>query len=112
MNDLGSPVRSEYVCRMGAWASRYARAAFERCERNTRRACHKLGSRTHTLNGEGQSCGMLMPGDRSHSTASRSGSGYRSGLSSSALTTLKMAVLAPMAITSDNAAVRRSVRMA
>ena len=59
--------------------------------------------------GDGQSCGMLMPGDRSHSTASRSGSGYGSGLSSSALTTLKMAVLAPMpmasetTITSDNA---------
>ena len=28
---------------MGAWASRYARSAFERCERNKRRACHKLG---------------------------------------------------------------------
>ena len=41
--------------------------------------------------GDGQSCGMLMPGDRSHSTASRSGSGYGSGFSSSALTTLKIA---------------------
>ena len=30
--------------------------------------------------GDGQSCGMLMPGDRSQSTASRSGSGYGSGL--------------------------------
>ena len=46
--------------------------------------------------GDGQSCGMLMPGDRSHSTARRSGSGYGSGFSSSALTTLKIAVLAPM----------------
>jgi hypothetical protein len=25
--------------------------------------------------GDGQSCGMLMPGDRSHSTARRSGAG-------------------------------------
>jgi len=59
-----------------------------------------------------------MPGDRSHSTASRSGSGYGSGLSSSALTTLKIAVLAPMPmardamITADSAALRRSVRKA
>ena len=51
--------------------------------------------------GDGQSWGMLMPGDRSHSTARRSGSGYGSGLSISALTTLKTAVLAPMPIASD-----------
>ena len=30
--------------------------------------------------GDGQSCGMLMPGDRSHRTASRSGSGIRQRL--------------------------------
>ena len=68
--------------------------------------------------GDGQSCGMLIPGDRSHSTASRSGSGYGSGFSSSALTTLKIALLAPMPIASDatitsvSAQLRRSVRLA
>ena len=51
--------------------------------------------------GDGQSWGMLMPGDRSQSTARRSGSGYGSGFSSSALTTLKMAVFAPIPIASD-----------
>ena len=51
--------------------------------------------------GEGQSCGMLIPGDRSHNTANRSGSGYGSGFSKSALTTLKTAVFAPMPIASD-----------
>jgi hypothetical protein len=61
---------------------------------------------------------MLMPGDRSHRTARRSGSGYGSGFRSSALTTLKMAVLAPMPMasdammTSERAADRRSVRSA
>ena len=45
--------------------------------------------------------GMLMPGDRSQSTARRSGSGYGSGFSSSALTTLKIAVLAPMPMASE-----------
>ena len=59
-----------------------------------------------------------MPGDRSHSTASRSGSGYGSGFSSSALTTLKMAELAPMPIASEatitavRPALRRRVRAA
>ena len=68
--------------------------------------------------GDGQSCGMLMPGDRSHSTARRSGSGYGSGFSSSALTTLKIAVLAPMpmpseaTITNVRPALRLSVRTA
>jgi hypothetical protein len=68
--------------------------------------------------GDGQSCGMLMPGDRSHSTARRSGCGYGSGFSSSALTTLKIAVLAPMPIASDamittvSPAERRRVRAA
>ena len=68
--------------------------------------------------GDGQSSGMLIPGDRSHSTASRSGSGYGSGFSSSALTTLKIAVLAPMPIASDatmtnvDAGVRRIIRNA
>ena len=69
--------------------------------------------------GDGQSCGMLMPGDRSHRTASRSGSGYGSGFSSSALTTLKIAVLAPMPIAerrddheASGPALRRSVRTA
>ena len=51
--------------------------------------------------GDGQSCGMLMPGDRSHNTVNRSGSGYGSGLSKSALTTLKTAVFAPIPIASD-----------
>ena len=51
--------------------------------------------------GDGQSCGMLIPGDRSHRIARRSGSGYGSGLSRSALTTLKIAVLAPMPIASE-----------
>jgi hypothetical protein len=61
---------------------------------------------------------MLIPGERSHNTASRSGSGYGSGFSSSALTTLKMAVLAPMPIASEatmtNVAtgLRRSMRTA
>ena len=62
--------------------------------------------------GDGQSCGMLMPGDRSHSTASRSGSGYGSGFSSSALTTLKIAVLAPMPIASDATMTSVSARAA
>ena len=68
--------------------------------------------------GDGQSCGMLMPGERSQSTASRSGSGYGSGFSSSALTTLKIAVLAPMPIASEatmtsvSAQLLRSVRRA
>src|SRR5262249_42621577 len=68
--------------------------------------------------GDGQSCGMLMPGDRSHNTASLSGSGYGSGLSRSALTTLKTAVLAPIPIASDatittvRPAVRLNVRRA
>ena len=59
-----------------------------------------------------------MPGERSHSTASRSGSGYGSGSSNSALTTLKIALLAPMpmasepTITAERAALRRSVRAA
>ena len=53
------------------------------------------------LPGDGQSWGILMPGERSQRIASRSGSGYGSGLSSSALTTLKMAVLAPMPSASD-----------
>ena len=35
---------------MRAWASRYARAVFERCERNKRRACRALGISCHTLN--------------------------------------------------------------
>ena len=43
--------------------------------------------------GDGQSWGMLIPGERSHRIASRSGSGYGSGLRSSALTTLKIAVV-------------------
>jgi hypothetical protein len=51
--------------------------------------------------GDGQSCGMLIPGERSHSTARRSGSGYGSGRNISALTTLKTAVLAPIPIASD-----------
>jgi hypothetical protein len=51
--------------------------------------------------GEGQSCGILMPGFLIQMTASRSGSGYGSGLSSSALMTLNMAVLAPMPRASD-----------
>src|SRR5262245_29151432 len=51
--------------------------------------------------GDGQSWGMLMPGDRSHRTARRSGSGYGRGFSSSALTTLKIAVLAPIPIARD-----------
>ncbi len=42
-----------------------------------------------------------MPGERSHSTASRSGSGYGSGLSRSAFTTLNIAVFAPMPMASD-----------
>jgi hypothetical protein len=68
--------------------------------------------------GEGQSCGMLIPGDLSHNTASRSGSGYGSGLRRSALTTLKIAVVAPMPIASDSTmtkvkpGVRRKVRSA
>src|SRR5262245_28720437 len=44
---------------------------------------------------------MLIPGDRSHNTARRSGSGYGSGFNSSALTMLKMAVFAPMPMPSD-----------
>src|SRR5215471_7758328 len=61
---------------------------------------------------------MLMPGDRSHSTVSRSGSGYGRGLSRSALTTLKTAVFAPIPIASDatittvRPAVRLNVRRA
>ena len=51
--------------------------------------------------GDGQSCGMLMPGFLIQITARRSGSGYGSGSRSSALTTLKMAVLAPMPMASD-----------
>src|SRR5262245_2552662 len=68
--------------------------------------------------GDGQSCGMLMPGDRSHNTVSRSGSGYGRGLSKSALTTLKTAVFAPIPIASDatitpvRPAVRLKVRRA
>jgi hypothetical protein len=61
--------------------------------------------------GDGQSCGMLMPGDRSHSTTSRSGSGHGSGFSSSALTTLKIAVLAPMPIASDTTMTEVSARL-
>ena len=37
--------------------------------------------------GDGQSCGMSIPGDRSHRTARRSGSGYGNGFSKSAFTT-------------------------
>jgi hypothetical protein len=61
---------------------------------------------------------MLIPGDRNQSTASRSGSGYGNGFSSSALTTLKIAVLAPMPIASDammtmvEAGLRRIIRRA
>jgi len=44
---------------------------------------------------------MLMPGDLSHNTARRSGSGYGSGLSRRALTTLKMAVLAPIPMANE-----------
>ena len=68
--------------------------------------------------GDGQSCGMLMPGDRSHRITSRSGSGYGSGSSISAFTTLKMAVFAPMPIASEatmtsvRPALRRNVRSA
>src|SRR4029079_12998305 len=68
--------------------------------------------------GDGQSCGLLRPGDRRHSTAQRSGSGYGSGLSNSALTTLKTAVFAPMPMASDatitevRPAVRLNVRNA
>src|SRR6185436_3101515 len=68
--------------------------------------------------GDGQSSGMLIPGDRSQSTASRSGFGYGSGFRSSALTTLKIAVLAPIPIASDatitrvDALLRRIIRTA
>jgi hypothetical protein len=61
---------------------------------------------------------MLMPGERSHRTTSRSGSGYGSGFRRSAFTTLKIAVLAPMpmaseaTITSVNAGLRFKVRSA
>ena len=51
--------------------------------------------------GDGQSCGILMPGFLIQMTARRSGSGYGSGLMSSALMTLNMAVLAPMPTASD-----------
>ena len=42
--------------------------------------------------GDGQSCGMLMPGDRSQSAARRSGSGYGSGRSNTPSTALNIVV--------------------
>src|SRR5262249_29168697 len=51
--------------------------------------------------GEGQSCGMFTPGERNHRTAKRSGSGYGSGRSSRAFTTLKIAVFAPIPMASE-----------
>ena len=68
--------------------------------------------------GDGQSSGMLIPGDRSHSTASRSGLGYGKGFSRTPLTTLKIAVLAPIPMASDammmkvETGLRRSMRRA
>src|SRR5690242_1348657 len=66
-----------------------------------------------TWPGDGPSCGMLMPGARSHRTTSRSGCGYGSGLSRSALTTLNTAVFAPIPIASDATitVVRPAVRL-
>jgi hypothetical protein len=61
---------------------------------------------------------VLIPGDRSHSTTRRSGSGYGKGFSNRPLTTLNTALLAPMPIASEatmtavRPALRRSVRMA
>ena len=52
--------------------------------------------------GEGQSCGMPRPGERSHSPARRSGLGYGNGLSSSPSATLNTAVLAPIPMASES----------
>lgn len=48
--------------------------------------------------GDGQSCGMLMPGDRNQSTAISLACGYGIGFNSSAFTTLKIAEFAPIPI--------------
>src|SRR5215469_8795358 len=52
--------------------------------------------------GDGQSRKMPMPGECSHTAASRSGCGYGKGCNRSASITLKMAVLAPMPIASES----------
>ena len=46
--------------------------------------------------GDGQSCGMPMPGERSQSTVRRLGPEYGRGLRKRALAPLKMAELAPI----------------
>jgi transcriptional regulator with PAS, ATPase and Fis domain len=59
IDDLPAHVRGEYTEAlipslsaeesMRAWGSRYARLVFERCGRNKRRACERLGISYHTL---------------------------------------------------------------
>ena len=53
---------------------------------------------------ENQSSAIPRPGERFHRMSERLASWYGSGRSSSALATLKMAVLAPMPIASDRMA--------
>ena len=67
---------------------------------------------------ENQSSAMPRPGERFQRIASRSASWYGSGRSSSALATLKIAVLAPTPMASDSTAaavkpgLRANARMA
>jgi transcriptional regulator with PAS, ATPase and Fis domain len=59
IDDLPAAVRGEYAEvlmpalnrreTMRAWASRYARLVFERCQQNKRQACRELGISYHTL---------------------------------------------------------------